>query len=924
MRSLLVCLLAACVCAADLPPITALVDSEGRVSITDAGGAILDLGLIAWGPSWAWTGTKWQVTAADGATAATGSGTLGGSKVPFTVALAARQAGERSLTLTWTFTPGADTALTMCCVGINPGQRFHGAGRGTVTDASGGRSIDVPFGRAGVGSAVTGLELADAAGGGLKIRLTQPRDIRSDGQARLVLAADKAAGGQACTAELTIELPAPVRFYPAPAALPDEPGIADWFPWHGAVEAGAMDMAGWLDAPAGAHGRVVRDGERLLVGGKPARFWGVNYSYAGGCAPAPELGERRAAFLAARGVNAVRLHKYADGPGWAGIQAAGSSTAFDPAGLERMDAFVAALKAKGIYVELSSDFMLKLGEAQRAQVPWMDELGKLQGKDGRVSVDHGGIYIAEELQDLQIAQLVALLTHVNPHTGLSYAADPAVLAVELYNEDSALFYGTMGRLQKIPTLRKRASEAFCAWLVQRYGDEAKLLAAWGPGALNSFKGEGFTGESLAQRSIVPAGNPWFYDPDQLAGSQAAKAERLRDTMLFWKERQDAFYARCTAALRKAGYQGEIVASNWQAGRAFSHLYNLASDRMVGLIDRHNYTGGAGSNLAHAGSGLLGTGMQQVADRPFMLSEWIHTFPCEWGAEGPAIIAAYGLGLQGWDASFMFQNGDNGGWRDHLGDEWDIPTPQIAGTFPAVARMVLRGDVAEAPVVHARNVCVDALRAGTLGFDDKVSQSGDVKEMDSATVSARALAAARLVIAFTDQQQDTRPFDLASYVKDGAIVSATGQLRWYEGDSPRSGCISIDTPGTKAVIGFAGGRSFGLGEATIAPASPFAAIYLTAADPDASIATGKRLLLVAMARSRNSGAKYLDGRMLVAGTAPLLVEPVTATITLKRSGATVKVLDHAGKPTGATVPVAGGTFTIDGALSKTPYYEIDCE
>ena len=71
-------------------------------------------------------------------------------------------------------------------------------------------------------------------------------------------------------------------------------------------------------------------------------------------------------------------------------------------------------------------------------------------------------------------------------------------------------------------------------------------------------------------------------------------------------------------------------------------------------------------LARAGSGSLSSGLQQVDDRPFMLSEWIHVFPNEWGVEGPAVLGAYGMGLQGWDVSFMFQNRDSGTFSEKIG------------------------------------------------------------------------------------------------------------------------------------------------------------------------------------------------------------------------------------------------------------------
>ena len=69
---------------------------------------------------------------------------------------------------------------------------------------------------------------------------------------------------------------------------------------------------------------------------------------------------------------------------------------------------------------------------------------------------------------------------------------------------------------------------------------------------------------------------------------------------------------------------------------------------------------ADTMLAQPGSGYLGSGLQQVADRPFGISEWIHVYPSLYSAEGPAIFAAYGMGLQGWDSSYEFQSSSGHG------------------------------------------------------------------------------------------------------------------------------------------------------------------------------------------------------------------------------------------------------------------------
>ena len=308
----------------------------------------------------------------------------------------------------------------------------------------------------------------------------------------------------------------------------------------------------------------------------------------------------------------------------------------------------------------------------------------------------------------------------------------------------------------------------------------------------------------------------------------------------------------------------------------------------------------------------------------MLSEWIHVTPNEWGVEGPAILGAYGMGLQGWDVSFMFQNRDTGGFADRVdADRWSVTKPCIVGVFPAVARQVLRGDVAESDVTATRYVHVPSLADGKLGFVEKVTQQHDVKTFDGDKVPSRALAAARCVVEFTDAYRDTPVFNLAKYVQDGVTTSSTGQLRWSEGKTKLDGVFTMDTPGTKAVVGFAEGKTYVLGDVTIAPKSRFAAVYVTAQGPQESIAASQNVLVVAIARARNTGAKIvLDSRILAKGKAPVVMEPVRASIRIPRADkATVHILDHDGCKTGNTLPLQNGVLVIDTARDKTPYYLI---
>jgi len=700
------------------------------------------------------------------------------------------------------------------------------------------------------------------------------------------------------------------------------------------AEPGEIGMQGWLEKPAGKHGRITRQDDRLSYNGKPIKLWGINLCFST-CAPKKDLANRRAAFYPKYGINSVRLHKYADGSGWAGILTEDSAAEFDPAGLDRMDYQIAKFKEAGIFVKLSAHFgAIKARPKDVRDVPYLEEFGSFDGNDKQITCPHSAYFYSPELQNLHIRQMVNLLKHRNPYIGLTYAEDPAIYMLEIINEQSILFFTSMQPLKQSPTLRTYVAGQFSDWLKERYGNHAGLIEAWGPKALDGFTGDGFpAGEHLDRRNILPLGNPWYWDPAQLEGSQKYRRQRLLDTLEFLHLLQSRAYDRYVQAVHQAGYTGEILGSNWQAGRALSHYANLHTDYEVGTIDRHNYFGGQNkgkindaSMLSVPGSGMLSAGMQQVADRPFMLSEWIHVYPNEWGAEGVAIIGAYGMGLQGWDVSYMFQNRDAGQFTDRIGaDRWDVTVPQVLGLFPAVARQVLRGDIDESDVVARRYVHVPSLFEGKIGFEDKTVQQYDVKSFDSDRVPAQTLAVARSVVEFTEAYRDTPPFDLDPYRKGFSLVSSSGQLQWKPGASKQDGYFTVDTDATQAVVGFGQNQRFELADVTIEPKSHFSAIYVTAQGPGGSIGSSKKLLVVAMARARNTAMKFneAEDEIIERGHGPILMEPVKARISIqRRANPKVYLLDHDGRRTSRTLRVRDGVFEIDGAGDKTCYYLIE--
>ena len=626
-----------------------------------------------------------------------------------------------------------------------------------------------------------------------------------------------------------------------------------WYAWQ--VEGGEgvsyTDMSGWLDVPAGRRGRVRIDGDVLKYADDTrATFWGVNLCN-GRVAAEEETGRRWADYLARHGVNAVRFHKFtyaARGDGREGIgRVGGPSTDYDPELLDATDRFVSQLKARGIHVGLSPIYGHRVEEGDRGRLLAYDEVAKLGSTAGLVN-------FAPDLQDLHIELVTNLLNHRNPYTGLRWADDPAVIFVELQNEDDLFWGHTKSAVDAAPTYRTLLEAQFSDWLKRKYGGHAGLVAAWGEAALDR-------GETLERRNIGVVPHPWWYGAEGFEKQGEAKRRRLVDAAAFLHQTQNAWYRRFTRAIRETGYDGPIIASNWQAGDGLPHLLNLRSDALVGIVDRHAYTGGgtghrlrpgrfkAGAMVDRPGSGLLSAGLNRVTGRPFALSEWMACPPNEWIAEGPPLVAMYGMGLQGWDMSFAFASN-----YPHYTDTVEAPWVYNAdaatqlGQSPALARMLYRGDVERAERVAERRVGVGELMRG---------------EVEGWRVEEAALAVGPVATRFVEGEgvgegeggEETGEGGNRVVSKRGEeVVSATGELRWRPATASRRGRVTIDTAGTQGVVGFAAGETVSLGDVTIEPRTAFVSLLVTSREREAGIAQAG----VAADHRGGAGAEHGDG------------------------------------------------------------------
>ena len=900
--------------------------SETRIRSGES--SLLNVAELGFEPRFAWFGSKQEPPVKQGnATVFTSVSDLKTGKLTWSETVSA---DGNSFTWKVKASGDADLALTYAALAINTKDGLEG-GEAEVFQADGtSKKFPLPFPIAD-GTKVQKVVFSGRGGQTATLTVTPPLDAHIDGNIRFKVAGEQLPAVQPAEATFVLDVGQPAKFYTSTADVPDPTDTSSWFPFTPKNETtpGALGMQSWMKIPSAF---LKLDGDRILADGKPFKAWGTNIEY-GDTKPEAKRAEQVARWLAKYGVNVVRQHKLSN-PGWEGLGSPTSGADYDPESLQRFDYFNDQLRKNGVLYGFSPIWDLRVFDADRDKLAAYDELKQLGGDK---VVTTGLVWFMKDIQDLHIAKMIKLLDHRNQYSGLRYADDPALAYVEIQNEEDAFFFTTLPFMLKYPTYKRLIGEQFSDWLAKRYGSDEKLAAEWGGGLNGMSEQRANPGESLAARNILPICNPWLLDNQAQSGTLA---RRLQDTAEYLLECQNNYYQRMADAIRAAGYQGPLVASNWQGGAKTGHFFNLHSDAQFGIIDRHNYLAGAegmpdhemhtgnpflnSSSLSDPGSALLSTGMQQVAGRPFSMSEWLAIPPLEWAGAETAIIAIYGMGLQGWDMSYFFaSNGD--GFTPTLNyfgfKKFNNLTAHGIGLFPVLSRMVLRGDVKEGEVIASRRLTLDQAKKQSYDFVHSTIQKGDLKSF-SGTPSYNALAIGRVLVEFVDKETASDFKDLAPYKQGDTFISTTKQLRWTAPGADQTGYITVDTAGTQGVLGFAPEKPVALGQLTLTPKNRYSVILATAMEPDRDLSNCTQALVVAIARVRNTGMKLGQGMILELGQGPTIIEPVQAQLTFKRQPKSVTPLDQDGQLMPTPLPMKGATLDLNTADSKTIYYLVN--
>jgi len=685
-----------------------------------------------------------------------------------------------------------------------------------------------------------------------------------------------------------------------------------------------ISLETWLDKPAGKHGFVKMLGDRLIFeDGTPVKFWGTNL---GSDLPLmkPEEAVKWGEFLSRFGFNSVRFHKFT----WEATDGIHSTIITDE-NWKNHDFLCNELRNKGIYYGWSHIYGHRIMAADSSRILAYKELAATKFPWSHLNGTTASLVnFAEDLQNVNIELTVNMLNHINPHTGLRYADDPALSFIEFQNEDNIFWAAMEETLKQTPTYRALLCKKFSGWLKTKYGSTDALKKAWNNEGL-------LEGESIEAENVYPQPNhglmSWEYE--QAMKENRPVKQNILDKADFLYDEQMKFYRKYENAIRETGYKGPLVGSCWQSGTGLSHLLNLKADAEIGMIDRHNYFGGGQGHqlvpgkfdnsamVSSIGSGLFSSGLQQVTGRPFAFSEWMSLIPNEWTAESSPIIAAYGMGLQGWDASYVFAT-DIPGYTStiHTPGIYNATSPTQMALYPALARMIYRGDIKEGETVVNRKIDLASLIKGETPLNETILQDFDRKDIKG-SFPLHWMAAGKILLTFDDENKTEFLDNLQSLWKDSVVTSTTKQLAWSE---KGKGYFTINSPGTQGFVGFSDGKKLDLGDITIQTDNEFAVILVTSLNRYKDIWESDKILVTAIARTKNMGMVFNADHteLMETGQSPILLEPVKFTLGIKRCPPPkITVLNHSGFKTDRYIKNNGG-WIIDGSRTKAIYYLIE--
>ncbi|HSI83931.1 MAG TPA: hypothetical protein VK970_09120, partial [Candidatus Methylacidiphilales bacterium] len=659
--------------------------------------------------------------------------------------------------------------------------------------------------------------------------------------------------GTACYRELDIQAfdqtGAPVDWK---LAGPEKTDTTGWWPWsfpdEDTTRPLVYDFSPWLRKEGDSRFLEIKGDKFVWSDGTEVRFWGTNIGTDAKnniLTSTHEEIDAIVAFYARSGCNLIRLHQMDSGifspPAGLFVQNADNTSSFDADRLDRFDYIVASAKRAGISILFD-----------------LLDTRKFRSGDGVMDyekLDYGakiaGLF-NPRLIELQKDYARKILSHVNPYTKLALKDDPILVMLNIINESTLL---SVDGYAHVPESYKR--------------ELGVLFDKW------------------CKAQTPPMTRP----PGEIA---QLLSQGNATVIRFLDETQATYYRDMSSMLRdELKVKVPMLGSNhWE-----NHVGDVTVNARLGFLDRHAYwdhpQGGWSERdgfhnrpmvgaMLQKDSILQSIATQRVAHHPFTVTEWNACWPNEYIAEAPVLMSAYGS-LQNWNGLLnftlnLYQADRNGRMSGAFSNG---NRPHFMASFTSSALIYLRGDISPgAPFYSPIDAAHPLNPAGT-----------DI-------VPARVLTN-QVGSVLPDEGGDAlkAPNEVAS--RPEVVQSEGGQLEWRA-----SGLVRINTSKTQGCVGFTGGKPVALTDCTIQITNSFATVLLISLD-GLPLPQSRHLLVQATARAENTGQIYRPFRkgLISSGTTPVLVEPVRASIVLRRRA-------QAGTASGPTSTLKPQQFAVD--------------
>ena len=613
------------------------------------------------------------------------------------------------------------------------------------------------------------------------------------------------------------------------------------------VKAGtALDFsaAGWLDAPAGKYGRVIRLGDHFEFEKKPGvkqRFYGVNL-----CFTANYMSEKDAEELCTRlsrlGYNALRIHHYERE-----LCDPKDGTTILPAKMAELDNLLNACIRHGIY--LTTDLFVS------RNVPWRS-----------CGIDRAGTVPMREYKELVLFHDGArrnyldfsrqLLNHVNPVTGRRWADEPAVAFLAFINEGNPGNYG-YGFMKNLPEAKK----AWTTWLAEHKANEPETYAA------------------ITEK--VPD-NCWENSPQNCAYA------------LFLTDVEIAFARDMTRFIREE-IKSPVLLTDLSCWKNAIH-YQLART-CYDYVDDHFYVDHPrfldkswrlpsscpnANPMANVSLGVQDLAFRRIVDRPFTITEYNYSGPGRYRGVGGIACGALAA-LQGWSGLWRFA------WSH---DDVGVKTPErkaltyfdMAGDPLGLASerasicLFLRRDLEELKPVYAAALPRTKLTDPAAGLHQSrctwnwAGWYAKIGNVVADAVPAPGRSAGDYPASLS-RPKDLVKKDLAGLPMGGGAITVDGT----------EGTMRIDTARTCGVFGEPGRYEAGALACEIE--GTLATVWVSSLD-GRPIADSKRLLLTHLTDVQDTDIRYADDEfkiLLAWGHLPHLMRTGKAKVSVRVAG-----------------------------------------